>query len=56
MLLLPELGLIEADDPRFVSTVDAIERELLREQHVMRYANADDFGLPETAFLICRSG
>ncbi len=54
MLLLPELGLIEAGDPRFVDTVEAIERELLRERHVMRYTAADDFGLPETAFLICR--
>ncbi len=53
-LLLPELGLIAPDDPRFVSTVAAIERELRRDFHVMRYAAADDFGLPETAFLICR--
>jgi GH15 family glucan-1,4-alpha-glucosidase len=54
VLLLPEFGLIEASDPRFISTVAAVERELLREKHVMRYANSDDFGLPETAFLICR--
>jgi GH15 family glucan-1,4-alpha-glucosidase len=54
VLLLPEIGLIEASDPRFISTVAAVERELLREKHVMRYANSDDFGLPETAFLICR--
>jgi GH15 family glucan-1,4-alpha-glucosidase len=54
VLLMPELGLIDAKDPRFVSTVAAIDRELLREQHVMRYAGEDDFGLPETAFLICR--
>jgi GH15 family glucan-1,4-alpha-glucosidase len=54
VLLLPELGIVEADDPRFVGTVSAIERELLREKHVMRYASADDFGLPVTAFLICR--
>jgi GH15 family glucan-1,4-alpha-glucosidase len=54
VLLLPELGLIEVSDPRFVSTVAAVERELLREKHVMRYANRDDFGVPETAFLICR--
>ena len=54
VLLLPELGVVEADDPRFVSTLAAIERELLRERHVMRYANADDFGLPEGEFLICR--
>ncbi|HWP24824.1 MAG TPA: glycoside hydrolase family 15 protein [Xanthobacteraceae bacterium] len=54
VLLLPELGIIEANDPRFVDTVAAIERELLRAKHVIRYVNADDFGLPETAFLICR--
>jgi GH15 family glucan-1,4-alpha-glucosidase len=54
VLLLPEVGLIEVTDPRFISTVAAVERELLREKHVMRYANSDDFGLPETAFLICR--
>jgi GH15 family glucan-1,4-alpha-glucosidase len=54
VLLLPEIGLVEITDPRFVRTVDAIERELLRGKHVMRYAVADDFGLPESAFLICR--
>ena len=54
VLLLPELGLVDAHDPRFVKTVAAIERELLREGHVMRYAGEDDFGLPESAFLVCR--
>ena len=54
VLLLPDLGLVEVDDPRFVKTVAAMERELVREKHVMRYAGADDFGLPVTAFLICR--
>jgi GH15 family glucan-1,4-alpha-glucosidase len=54
VLLLPEAGIIEPNDPRFVKTVSAIERELLREKHVMRYANEDDFGMPEAAFLTCR--
>ncbi|HTK80326.1 MAG TPA: glycoside hydrolase family 15 protein [Rhizomicrobium sp.] len=54
VLLMPELGLIDAQDPRFISTVRAIDQELLRERHVMRYAGEDDFGLPETAFLVCR--
>ena len=54
VLLLPEIGLLETHDPRFVRTVEAIERELLRGKHVMRYASEDDFGMPETAFLICR--
>jgi len=54
VLLLHELGAVEADDPRFVSTVAAMERELLRGKHVMRYASPDDFGVPEGEFLICR--
>ncbi len=53
-LLLAELGLIAPDDPRFIGTVEAIEHELRRDFHVMRYVAADDFGMPETAFLICR--
>jgi GH15 family glucan-1,4-alpha-glucosidase len=54
VLLLPELGLIDAQDPRFASTVAAIEKDLVRGRHVMRYAAEDDFGLPETEFLVCR--
>ena len=54
VLLLPELGLIDAHDPRFVSTVAAIEQELVHGRHVLRYAAADDFGLPEAEFLVCR--
>lgn len=54
VLLLPEIGLLETSDPRFMSTVAAIERELVRGKHVMRYASEDDFGMPESAFLICR--
>ncbi len=52
-LLLPELGFIAARDERFVGTVEATGRELLRGGKVMRYTAADDFGLPETAFLVC---
>jgi GH15 family glucan-1,4-alpha-glucosidase len=54
VLLLPDIGLIEPSDPRFVSTVAAVERDLRRGQHMMRYANQDDFGMPEAAFLTCR--
>jgi hypothetical protein len=42
VLLLPEIGLMETRDPRFVRTVEAIERELLRDKHVMRYASEDE--------------
>ena len=54
VLLLPELGLVEPNDPKFVSIVEVVDQELRREHHVMRYVGSDDFGLPETAFLICR--
>lgn len=53
VLLLPELGLIPAQDPRFVSTVEVLSRELRRDLHVMRYIAADDFGAPQSAFTIC---
>jgi GH15 family glucan-1,4-alpha-glucosidase len=54
VLLLPETGVVEPNDPRFVATVNAVERELFQNRHVMRYANRDDFGMPEAAFLTCR--
>lgn len=54
VLLMHELGLIEADDPRFVATVDCIGRELNVNGHLLRYAAADDFGVPETAFLVVK--
>ncbi len=52
LLLMTEVGFTRADDPRFVSTVKAIEKDLLRGRHMFRYG-ADDFGAPETAFTIC---
>lgn len=54
VLLMPTLGVVEPNDPRFISTVNAIERELRRGHHVMRYTSADDFGIPQSAFLVCR--
>ncbi|HEU4429562.1 MAG TPA: glycoside hydrolase family 15 protein, partial [Myxococcota bacterium] len=53
LLLLQELGFVAADDPRFVGTVAAIETELRRGPYLMRYAAADDFGAPTTAFNVC---
>ena len=53
MLLLHDLGFIAAEDPRFLSTVAAIESELRRGDYIMRYGVADDFGEPESAFNIC---
>jgi GH15 family glucan-1,4-alpha-glucosidase len=53
LLILPDVGFIAADDPRFASTLAAIESELKRGPYLFRYANPDDFGVPETAFNIC---
>jgi len=53
LLTMHDLGFIEADDPRFVSTVDCIGRHLRRGKHMFRYDAADDFGEPENAFNIC---
>jgi len=58
ILLLPELGLVPATDPRFISTLDVIGRELGSGDHgsgdlLFRYRHADDFGTPETSFTIC---
>ena len=57
LLLIADLGFVTADDPRFVATVAAVERELMTDDGlVLRYdtGRADD-GLPpgEGAFLTC---
>jgi len=48
------IGMLDSADPRFASTVAAIESELVKGRHVLRYAAQDDFGLPESEFLVCR--
>ena len=53
LLLLHELGFLAADDPRFTGTIAAVEQDLRRGSHLLRYAMPDDFGHPENAFNIC---
>ena len=57
LLLIPQVGFLPASDPRVVGTVDAIQRELVRDGFVMRYIPDEDAadGLPpgEGAFLAC---
>jgi pentatricopeptide repeat protein len=53
LLLMAEVGFLPATDPRFVGTIAEIERRLRRGPNLFRYAVADDFGVPETAFNIC---
>ena len=53
LLLMAEVGFLPVQDPRFAGTVAEIERRLRRGPYLFRYAAADDFGLPTTAFNIC---
>ncbi len=53
LLQMVELGYVRADDPRFLNTLSAVEGALRRGPHLLRYAEPDDFGAPETAFTIC---
>jgi len=52
-LLIPILGLLPFDDPRVVSTIEAIQRELGHDGFLYRYRAED--GLPggEGTFLLC---
>lgn len=53
LIQLLDLRFFQADDPRFQGTLRAVEQGLRRGSFMLRYADEDDFGLPETAFNIC---
>ena len=53
LLLISDVGLLPATDERFKTTVAAVEKELRRGNHIMRYVVEDDFGQPQNAFNIC---
>jgi GH15 family glucan-1,4-alpha-glucosidase len=59
LLMIPLVGFLPANDPRMIGTVAAIERELVRDCFVHRYAGDEESssidGLPpgEGAFLPC---
>jgi GH15 family glucan-1,4-alpha-glucosidase len=55
-LLIPAVGFLPADDERVIGTVEAVQRELLRDGFVLRYDTTEAAdGLPpgEGAFLPC---
>ena len=53
-LLLPSIGILDAHDPRFQSTVQNYKKLLMDDGGlVYRYRNEDDFGLTTSAFTIC---
>lgn len=53
LLQLVDIGFLKPTDPRFRKTLTQIEKRLVFDHHVKRYAQPDDFGIPETAFNIC---
>jgi GH15 family glucan-1,4-alpha-glucosidase len=52
-LLLPSLGLLDARDPRFLSTIDAYAERLVDNGLMLRYRHDDDFGATTSAFTMC---
>jgi len=56
LLMLPQVGFIDGDDPRMLGTIVAVERELMRDGLVLRYRTETGVdGLPgdEHPFLAC---
>jgi GH15 family glucan-1,4-alpha-glucosidase len=54
LLLAWELGFVAGRDPRFLGTLQAIEKALKPQgRFLFRYVVEDDFGMPENAFTIC---
>ncbi|CAH9017571.1 glycoside hydrolase family 15 protein [Candidatus Nitrosacidococcus sp. I8] len=56
LLLLGKTGFLEPTDPRFIGTVEAIERELIEDGFVLRYRpeeSTDGLSGNEGAFLVC---
>jgi GH15 family glucan-1,4-alpha-glucosidase len=53
LLQMVELRFLSPDNERFQQTFAAVEKELRRGDHMLRYAAEDDFGAPETAFNVC---
>lgn len=53
VLQLLDIKFLAPADPRFRDTLAAVEMELRRGSHMLRYSTEDDFGLPESAFNVC---
>ncbi|WP_424000647.1 glycoside hydrolase family 15 protein [Maribacter sp. IgM3_T14_3] len=53
VLLMESYGCVNAKDKRYISTVNAIGRELNNDGLLYRYKNEDDFGLPSSSFTVC---
>lgn len=52
-LLMLHYGFLDKGDPRIISTVLNTNKELNRNGFILRYKSADEFGLPQNAFIVC---
>lgn len=52
-LMIPRVGFLPATDPRVLSTIDRVRRDLTQDGLVYRYRNKDGLQGGEGAFLIC---
>lgn len=53
LLLMSEFQFLAPDDPRFIGTLRAVEQHLQRGDFLLRYDEEDDFGRPDSAFIVC---
>jgi GH15 family glucan-1,4-alpha-glucosidase len=53
VLLMAEVGFLPPRDPRFVATVELMDRVLCDGPFMRRYEGEDDFGRPQVAFNVC---
>ncbi len=56
LLVLPVVGFIEGDDPRMLGTIDAVEKDLMRDGLLLRYrtsSGVDGLAGEEHPFLAC---
>jgi GH15 family glucan-1,4-alpha-glucosidase len=56
LLVLPSIGFLDGDDPRILGTIDAVERDLMRDGLLLRYrtqTGVDGLDGDEHPFLAC---
>jgi len=53
ILLIEPYGFLNAKDPRYISTVKSIQKNLSHQGLMFRYRTMDDFGFPSSYFTVC---
>ncbi len=52
-LLMLHYGFLDKNDSRMIDTVRNTHKELSKDGFVLRYKAADEFGVPQNAFIVC---